>query len=141
VLLGDLSHHAFRDPRAVSQTRKMQLPHFSASAHVVHQVKSISFAANESHETHPVTSMPVVYCTSTTRCNVCFILPREIASKALTLLSRVTLIALKFVFPTRKFASGVKDTRPGPALFITFLAPFHLRNASSLFFALSLLLA
>jgi hypothetical protein len=61
-----------------------------------------------------------------------FIPSREIASKALTLLSRESPAKLHFAFPTKKFASGVKDTRPGSAFFITFLAPLHLGNASSL---------
>jgi hypothetical protein len=64
----------------------VQLPHFSATAHVVHQVKSISFAANKSHEPHPAApNMTVVYCTSTTAFNTGFIALLELASKALTL--------------------------------------------------------
>src|ERR1700758_1623082 len=84
VLLRDLAHHSLRDPRAVSQSRQMQLPHFPAAAHVVHQVKGIPFSANESHTTHPATcNLSVVYGTSTTAFNVCFILPGPFASKAL----------------------------------------------------------
>jgi len=56
MLLRDLAYHSLGDSRAVSQSCEMQLPHFAASAHVVHQVKSIPFAANESHTAHPATS-------------------------------------------------------------------------------------
>src|SRR6266404_2753645 len=63
----------------------MQLPHFAAAAHVVHQVKGIPFSANESHTTHPATcNLSVVYCTSTTAFNVCFIPSGQFASEALT---------------------------------------------------------
>ena len=87
VFLRDFAHHSLRDPRSVSQSRKVQLPHFSAPAHIVHQVESVSLAANKSHEPHPVASnLTVVYCTSTTSFNICFVTRREIAPKALTLL-------------------------------------------------------
>jgi hypothetical protein len=56
VFLRDLAYHSLGYPRAVSQSRKVQLPHFSAAAHIVHQVESVSFAANESHTAHPATS-------------------------------------------------------------------------------------
>jgi hypothetical protein len=86
VFLRDLAHHSLRDSRSVSQSREVQLPHFSTPAHVVHQVESVSFAANKSHEPHPAASnLSVVYCTSTTTFNVCFVMPRDIAPEALTL--------------------------------------------------------
>src|SRR2546423_5991124 len=49
VLPGDLANHLVGDARAVSQAGQMQLPHFSAAAHVVHQIEGVSFAANKSH--------------------------------------------------------------------------------------------
>src|SRR5258708_6410735 len=65
VLLGPLAHDAFRDSRAVAESRQVQLPHFSAAAHVVHQVECVSFAANESHGTHPaMLDLSVGYCAS-----------------------------------------------------------------------------
>jgi hypothetical protein len=101
VLLRDLAHHAFRDSRAVSEPRQVQLPHFASPAHIVHQVEGIPFAANESHDdAHPATSnVPVVYFTSTTAFNMRFILSRESAPKALTLSLTFSLKALHLHFP------------------------------------------
>src|SRR5690242_14685061 len=53
VFLRDFLDNLLSDARALSQARQMQLPHFSASAHVVHQVERISFAANKSHDLTP----------------------------------------------------------------------------------------
>jgi hypothetical protein len=107
MFLRDFAHHSLRDPRSVSQSRKVQLPHFSAPAHVVHQVESVSFAANKSHEPHPVASnLAVVYCTSTTGFNICFVTRREIAPKALTLLQ-------SFVRPLTAVLRVSRSNSPG----------------------------
>jgi hypothetical protein len=108
----------------------VQLPHLSSTAHVVHQVESISFAANKSHEPHPATpNLTVVYCTSTTAFNTCFVASLELASKALTLslsfFSLLTTLALRPAFPIGASPTGLEDTRPNSASIITFLAPFH----------------
>jgi hypothetical protein len=50
MLLGNQAHHIIGDSRAGSQARQMELAHFSAAAHVMHQVKRIPFAADESHD-------------------------------------------------------------------------------------------
>jgi len=49
VLLGDFTNDFVGDSRAVSEARKVELAHFSAAAHVVHQVERIPFAADKSH--------------------------------------------------------------------------------------------
>jgi len=53
VFLGDLAYHRVGDPGALTQTSQMQLAHFSAAAHIVHQVIGIAFAANEGHRPPP----------------------------------------------------------------------------------------
>jgi hypothetical protein len=50
MLLGNFPHQIIGNSRAGSQPGQMELPHFSAAAHVVHQVKRISFAADKSHD-------------------------------------------------------------------------------------------
>ncbi len=82
----------------------MKLPHFSAAAHVVHQIERVSFAANESHQLIPKQQpFCVVYCTSTTRFNVANAPLMQNDSKALPL----------------------HDTQFVLVSFITFLAPLH----------------
>jgi len=49
VLLGDFTNNFVGNSCAVSQARKVELAHFSAAAHVVHQVERIPFAADKSH--------------------------------------------------------------------------------------------
>src|SRR6266436_7953035 len=111
----------------------MQLPHFAAAAHVVHQVKGIPFSANESHTTHPATcNLSVVYCTSTTAFNVCFIPSGQFASKALTRPPTSLFPAPLFMFPVEEFDFALEDTRTYSAFFITFLAAFHSFSVSEL---------
>jgi hypothetical protein len=50
MLFGHFAHHVICNSRAGSETRQVELAHFTAAAHVVHQVKRISFAADESHD-------------------------------------------------------------------------------------------
>jgi hypothetical protein len=50
MLLGNQAHYVICDSRPGSQARQMELAHFSAAAHVVHQVKRIPFATDESHD-------------------------------------------------------------------------------------------
>src|ERR1700682_317752 len=114
----------------------MQLPHFSGAAHIVHQVESVSFAANESHDAHLATSnMTVVYRTSTTRFNICFIPSPEFASKALPLPFASSRNVFRFVFPALREArpTELEDTRAPPNFSITFLALFHSFRASIVF--------
>jgi hypothetical protein len=49
MLFGNFPHHIIGNSRTGSETRQVELPHFSAATHVVHQVKRISFAADKSH--------------------------------------------------------------------------------------------
>jgi hypothetical protein len=131
MLFRDFFYHPFRNSRAVTQSRQMQLTHFAAAAHIVHQVERISFAANKGHQTHPATSnLPVVYFTSTTAFNVRFIPLRQNASKALTLPLISLRIEADSAFPFERIATALEDTRTKSACSITFLAPFHLFRAS-----------
>jgi hypothetical protein len=50
MLLGHLPNHFIGNPGADAQPRQVDLPHFSAAAHAVHQKEGLSFAANESHD-------------------------------------------------------------------------------------------
>ena len=54
MFFGNLANHLVGDARACSQPGEVHLLHFSAVAHVVHQVKGVPFSANESHDHHPV---------------------------------------------------------------------------------------
>src|SRR5947209_5658307 len=84
VLLGDFAYHSLRNPGAITESSQMQLLHFSAAAHIVHQIKRVSFSADKSHGLYLATlSISVVYLTSTTGFNNRFIQSREIASKQL----------------------------------------------------------
>jgi hypothetical protein len=49
MLFGNFAHQVIGNSRTGSETCQMELAHFSAAAHVVHQVEGISFAADESH--------------------------------------------------------------------------------------------
>jgi hypothetical protein len=49
MLLGNFPHQIIRNSRTRSKTCQMELTHFSAAAHIVHQVERISFAADKSH--------------------------------------------------------------------------------------------
>src|ERR1700730_16234242 len=50
MLLGDCLDDVVGDPGAVAETREMELPHFSAAAHIVHQIVGVSFATDKSHD-------------------------------------------------------------------------------------------
>jgi hypothetical protein len=50
VLLGHFANHLVGNSRAISQASQVQLAHFIAAAHVVHQVEEISFAADKSQD-------------------------------------------------------------------------------------------
>src|SRR6266436_7734284 len=123
MFLRDLLYHPLRNSRAVAQSRQVQLKHFSAAAHIVHQVKRISFAANKCHHLHSKTSnLGVVYFTSTTGFNVRFILRYEIASKALTLPPISFRSVPHTAFPSQRFATALEDTRTKSRCSISFLA-------------------
>src|SRR5215469_1985586 len=49
MFLGDFLDDVVRDTGTVAKTSEMELPNFSAAAHIVHQVVRVSFAANKSH--------------------------------------------------------------------------------------------
>ncbi len=49
MLFGNFTHQVIGNSRAGAETGQMELAHFSAAAHVVHQVERISFAADKSH--------------------------------------------------------------------------------------------
>src|ERR1700720_2299736 len=49
MLLGDCLDDVVGDAGAIAETGKMELPHFSAVAHIVHQIVGVSFAADKSH--------------------------------------------------------------------------------------------
>jgi hypothetical protein len=49
VLPGDFAHKVIGNSDAGPEARQMELQHFSAAAHVVHQVERIPFAADKSH--------------------------------------------------------------------------------------------
>jgi hypothetical protein len=49
VLLGDCFDDVVGDPGAIAEPGEMELPHFSAAAHIVHQIVGISFATDKSH--------------------------------------------------------------------------------------------
>jgi hypothetical protein len=57
MFLGNFTYHLVRDASAFAEPSQMQLAHFSAAAHIVHQVVGIPFAANESHRTSPANSL------------------------------------------------------------------------------------
>jgi hypothetical protein len=50
MFLGYLPYHLVGDTRAYSEACQVNLLHFSAAAHIVHQKEGLSFAANESHD-------------------------------------------------------------------------------------------
>jgi hypothetical protein len=50
MLLGNVLDYFFGDSRTLPEARQMQLPYFSAAAHVVHQVERVSFAADKRHD-------------------------------------------------------------------------------------------
>jgi hypothetical protein len=50
MLLGDCLDDVVGDPGAVAETSEVELLHFSAAAHIVHQIVGISFATDESHD-------------------------------------------------------------------------------------------
>jgi hypothetical protein len=55
MFLGHYADNFIGNPRAFAQASEVELLHFSAAAHIVHQVISIPFAADESHDqTFPV---------------------------------------------------------------------------------------
>src|SRR5258707_2675892 len=122
MFLRDLLYHPLRNSRAVAQSRQVQLTHFSAAAHVVHQIERISFAANKCHRTHSKTSnLAVVYFTSTTGFNVRLLLPREIAAKALTLPPISFRSEAQFAFPVLEFTIALEDTRTNQIGLLLFL--------------------
>lgn len=49
MLLGDCLDDVVGDPGAIAEAGEMELPHFSAAAHIVHQVVGVSFATDKSH--------------------------------------------------------------------------------------------
>jgi hypothetical protein len=53
MFLGDFTDDLVRDASAFAEPSEMQLLHFSAAAHVVHQVVGVPFAANKSHRSSP----------------------------------------------------------------------------------------
>src|SRR6266849_1547089 len=50
MLLGDCLDDVVGDPCAVAETGEVELPHFSAAAHIVHQIVGVSFATDKSHD-------------------------------------------------------------------------------------------
>ena len=53
MFFGHLADHLVSDPCTHSEPRQVDLLHFSAAAHVVHQKERFPFAANESHNLTP----------------------------------------------------------------------------------------
>ena len=53
MFLCDFADYAVGDASAFAEAGQMQLPHFPAAAHVVHQKERFPFAANESHNLTP----------------------------------------------------------------------------------------
>src|ERR1700676_2077626 len=49
MLFGDCLDDVVGDAGAIAETGEMELPHFSAAAHVVHQIVGVSFATDRSH--------------------------------------------------------------------------------------------
>ena len=49
MLLGDCFDDVVGDPGTVTEAGEVELPHFSAAAHIVHQVIGVSFATDKSH--------------------------------------------------------------------------------------------
>jgi hypothetical protein len=50
MLLGDCLHDVVGDPGAVAEAGEVELPHFPAAAHIVHQIVGVSFATDKSHD-------------------------------------------------------------------------------------------
>jgi hypothetical protein len=50
MFLGDFADNRIGDSGAFAQSSQMQLGHFSTAAHIVHQVESIPFSADKSHD-------------------------------------------------------------------------------------------
>src|SRR5436305_7064868 len=127
MLLRHFFDHPLRNARAVAQARQVQLTHFAAPAHVVHQVERVSFAANKCHHTHSQNSdLLVVYFTSTTVFNVRLLLPSETASKALTRPAISSRSEAHTAFTLQRLATVLEDTRTKSPCCIVFLALFHL---------------
>jgi hypothetical protein len=60
MFLGNFAHYLIRNVRAFSKAGQMKLPHFSAAAHVVHQIKRVSLPADKSHTSPQATTSAVV---------------------------------------------------------------------------------
>ena len=58
VVPRDRSNDFVRDVRPLPETRKMQLLHFSTTAHVVHQEVRVAFSSNESHNRLSLSGRP-----------------------------------------------------------------------------------
>jgi hypothetical protein len=56
VFLRNFLHDLIGNFPLFAKARKVKLAHFSAVAHVVHQVERIPFAPNESHDFSPASS-------------------------------------------------------------------------------------
>jgi hypothetical protein len=56
MLLRNEFYDLIRDSSLFAKSRKVKLAHFSAPAHVVHQIERVSFAPNESHDLSPASS-------------------------------------------------------------------------------------
>src|SRR6185437_7114479 len=53
MVANNLANHIVRDTRALPQSRQMELPDFSAAAHVMNQIVGLALAPNESHDRLP----------------------------------------------------------------------------------------
>jgi hypothetical protein len=50
MFLGNFAHDFLGNSRTMSEAGQMKLEHFTAAAHIVHQVERIPFAADKSHD-------------------------------------------------------------------------------------------
>ena len=53
MLFGNFANDRIGDASAFAEASEVQLAHFTAAAHIVHQVIEISFAANKGHDRSP----------------------------------------------------------------------------------------
>src|SRR5258707_5756624 len=71
MLFGDFADNGISDFCALAKRCEVELLHFAAAAHVVHQIKRISCATNKSHDlTLKPALSSVVYLPSTTLVNI-----------------------------------------------------------------------
>src|SRR5882724_10902967 len=127
---GYFADNGIRDFRALAEPGEVQLLHFSAAAHVVHQIIRISFAANESHGiTSDRAFLCSVFCFHYTRQVRCS-LPSKSVLKELTCNLPSFLWNLSSLFPFRSIDFSYTRISSLYREFFTDLDSAHLFNTA-----------